>query len=187
MSSVTFITGNPKKAEFLATYLGFELEHKSLDLDELQSLDLKEISEHKARQAFAAIGRPVLVEDISFSIEALGGLPGPFIKWFIAEVGFEKLCRLADLTDTRRATTAVCYVYFDGTKPILFEGQLQGTIPDHPRGSDGFGWNGIFIPDGSTKTNAEMNAKEIEQFSLRTKTAYPELRKFLSGLDFEKA
>lgn len=181
--SVTFITSNPNKAAFLAKHLDYPLKHKSLELDELQSLDLKQITEHKARQAYAILKQPVLVEDISFIIHALGALPGPFIKWFISEVGFEKLCRLADLTSERRATTAVCYAYFDGKKVVFFEGQLSGRLPDHPRGDDGFGWNGIFIPDGANKTNAEMNEEEIKHFSLRTVTVYPEIKKFLIDLD----
>jgi XTP/dITP diphosphohydrolase len=77
---VTFITGNPKKAEFLAKFLGFPVEHKKLDLDELQSLDLEEITEHKARQAYETVGGPVLVEDVGVVIHSMGKLPGPFIS-----------------------------------------------------------------------------------------------------------
>ena len=187
MNRVTFITGNVKKAEFLEKYLGIQIGQKKLDLDELQSLDLREIAEHKVRQAYEILKSPVLVEDIAFSMNALGKLPGPFIKWFIQEVGFEGLCRIADRTVDRSAITSVCYVFFDGGKIEFFEGSLAGSIPDHPRGADGFGWNCIFIPDGQTKTNAEMTDKETERYSLRTTTVYPKLKKFLVGLDNGKA
>lgn len=185
---VTFITGNPKKAEFLEQHLGHPVDHQSLELDEVQSLNLKEIAEHKARQAFQKIGRPVLVEDISFSIDALGGkLPGPFIKWFLQEISYEGLCRLADSDPRRGAVTAVCYAYFDGKNLKLFEGSLRGSMPDHARGDDGFGFNGVFIPDGQLKTNAEMTPEETEKYSLRTSTVYPKLKEFLSGLDSKKS
>ena len=52
MKDITFVTGNQKKADYLAKYLGFPVKHQKLDLDEIQSLDLKQIVEHKVRQAF---------------------------------------------------------------------------------------------------------------------------------------
>ena len=112
MSKVTFISGNAKKAEFLAKYLGFEVPHIKLELDELQSLNLREITEHKARQAYVQVGSPVLVEDISFSLSVLGKLPGPFIKWFLQELGFEAMCRLADASADRKTGKEIFHSYF---------------------------------------------------------------------------
>ena len=184
MKQPVFITGNQKKADFLAKHLDHPVEHVKLDLDEIQSLDLEEIVEHKVRQAYKKIGRAVLVEDIAFSLDSLGGrLPGPFIKWFIDEIGFEQLCRLADADVKREATTSVCYGYFDGQEVKLFKGSLRGTLPQHPKGEDGFGWNCIFIPEGSTKTNAEMDEQETEKYSLRTTAVYPQLKEFLESID----
>jgi inosine triphosphate pyrophosphatase len=184
MSKVTFITGNEKKAAYLEKYLGYGVAHQKLEVSEPQSLDLREIAEHKAREAHKQLGSPVLVEDISFSMEALGGkLPGPFIKWFLEEMGLEGICKLADLTPSRKATTAVCYVYFDGDEAHFFEGELEGTVPAKPTGQDGFGWNSVFIPDGTQKTNAELSEDEVSKFSLRAKLVYPKLKEFLSNLD----
>src|SRR3989338_11344497 len=90
MKNITFITGNQNKADYLARYLGFPAYHKKLDLDELQSLDLKEIVEHKVRQAYEKIKSHVIVEDVSLEFEALGGLPGPFIRFFVEKMPFEK-------------------------------------------------------------------------------------------------
>jgi non-canonical purine NTP pyrophosphatase (RdgB/HAM1 family) len=180
---VTFITGNPKKAEFLSDHLGLELAHHKLELDEPQSLDLRQIAEHKVRQAYEYLKQPVLVEDTSFVIDALGRLPGPFIKWFIEELGFEKLCRLADPDPKRGAGTEVCYAYYDGYKLEFFSGSLRGSMPEHPRGDDGFGWNCVFIPAGQSKTNAEMSPEEVEKYSVRTTKVYPALKKFLLAID----
>ena len=55
MKKVTFITGNQKKADYLIRYLGFPIEHMKLELDEIQSLDLREIVEHKVKQAYEKI------------------------------------------------------------------------------------------------------------------------------------
>jgi len=181
--NVTFITGNLNKAKVFAEYMNMPIEHQKVDLDELQSLQLSKIVEHKVKQAYEIVGGPVLVEDIAFEIRQLGNLPGPFIKWFIEELGFEKLCRLADADPERRAVTKVCYGYYDGSNLQLFEGELQGSMPKHPRGSDGFGWNCVFIPEGQAKTNAEMNEEETKKYSLRTTTVYPKLKQFLQSLD----
>lgn len=93
---LTFITGNPAKAEQLSGHLEFPVEHKKLDIPEVQSLDLKEIAEYKAREAYQQVQRPVLVEDTSLIFNALGNLPGPLIKWFLEELDNEGLCRLLD-------------------------------------------------------------------------------------------
>jgi inosine triphosphate pyrophosphatase len=86
MQSITFITGNQKKADYLARYLGFRIEHIKLDLEEIQSMELQEIVEHKVKQAYEKIKKPVIVEDASLEFTALGKLPGPFIKFFIEEM-----------------------------------------------------------------------------------------------------
>lgn len=80
MKDAVFITGNQKKADYLSKYLGHTIDHVKVDLDEIQSLDLKEVVRHKMRQAYEKVGRPVLVEDVSLEFSALGKLPGTFIR-----------------------------------------------------------------------------------------------------------
>ena len=75
MQSITFITGNQKKADYLAKYLGFPIEHMKLELDEIQSLDLREVVEHKVRQAYEKVRKPILVDDVALEFSTLGRLP----------------------------------------------------------------------------------------------------------------
>lgn len=82
MKAVTFITGNQHKADYLSHILGVPLRHQAVDLTEIQSTSLEEIVEHKVRQAYMVARCPVLVEDVALGFTALGGLPGPFIKFF---------------------------------------------------------------------------------------------------------
>ncbi|OVE78608.1 hypothetical protein BVY00_02370, partial [bacterium G20] len=152
MTSVTFITGNQGKADFLAKYLGLEIAHQKVDVKEMQSLDLEEIAEHKVRQAYAIIGSPVLVEDVGLSIKSLGNLPGPFIKWFELELGLEGICKLVDKLSSREAIGSITYCYFDGSKPRFFNGKIEGSIADRPKGANNFGWDPIFIPTGAKHT-----------------------------------
>ena len=156
--NVTFITGNAKKAEYLENLLGLKIQYQKLDLDEIQSLDIRKIVEHKVRQAYASIKRPVLVEDVSLEFEELHGLPGPFIKFFIDSIPFEKICNL--VTENRKATGRCVFGYFDGTTVTLIEGKLDGQIATEPKGNIGFGWDKIFIPGGYAVTRAEMSEED---------------------------
>jgi len=65
MKNITYITGNQHKADYLANYLGHPIEYQKIDLDEIQSLDLRKIVKHKVRQAYDIIKKPVVVEDTS--------------------------------------------------------------------------------------------------------------------------
>lgn len=183
MTKVTFITGNQGKANFLAKYLNHPVGHIKLDLDEIQSLDLHEITGHKAKQAYGKIKTPVLVEDVSLGFEALDGLPGPFTKWFEMELGVEGICKMLNNFNTRQAVARICFAYYHGHHVKFFDGEVSGSVPDKPKGNNGFGWNPIFIPFGQTKTYAEMDEDETQKFSLRTTTVYPKIREFLASLD----
>ena len=160
-----FVTGNQHKADYLARLLGMPIDHQKVELDEIQSLSLREIAEHKARQAYQKIGRPVLIDDVGLSFAALGGLPGPFIRFFVdAPDGLERLCRMLDGFDDRRATAQCAMAFYDGVELKVFRGSFAGEIADSPRGDNGYGWDKIFAPDGfGGKTRAELSASDDEK------------------------
>jgi len=162
MSEVTFITGNQNKADYLAKMLGVPVRHQKIELDEIQSTSLEEIVEHKVKQAYRHIDRPALVEDVSLGFDAMNGLPGPFIKFYVEQPnGLENLCRSLDGFDDRDAVAACVFGYYDGEQLKLLRGELHGTVADHPRGTNGFGWDAIFCPDGfGGLTRAEMNPSD---------------------------
>ena len=178
MKDVVFITGNAKKAEYVSKYLGHPIEHLPLELDEIQSLDLREVVQHKMHQAYASVGRPVLVEDASLEFAALGGLPGTFIKWFIEVLTFDDLCALLAGKD-RTATARCVFGYFDGTSEHYFEGKLPGRIAEVPAGTAGFGFDPIFIPDGYSVTRAEMN-EEDDRATYVTMKPFAKVKAFLT-------
>lgn len=168
MKQPVFVTGNLDKVRYLKRTLDIDLEHHNLDLDEIQSTDPKEIAEHKVRQAYAILKRPVLIEDTSSGFNALNGLPGPFMKYFLQmEDAQEKMCRMLDAFDDRSAYATAVYAYFDGTKLEIFVGRLDGVIADHPRGDGGFGWDSIFEPEGyGGLTRAELNEEQdVESYN----------------------
>ncbi|RYX78684.1 non-canonical purine NTP pyrophosphatase [bacterium] len=157
-----FITGNQHKADYLVKTLGMELPYQKVELEEIQSISLEEIVEHKVKQAYQIIGRPVLVEDVALKFTALGGLPGPFIKFFIESPdGLEKLCRMLDSFKDRTARAECVFGYYDGTHLKLIRGGLDGSIAEHPRGENGFGFDKVLQPIGyGGKTRAELNGED---------------------------
>ena len=177
MTNITFITGNQNKANYLAKYLDHPVDHIKLDLDEIQSLDLKEIVEHKVRQAYDKIKKPVIVEDVALEFAALGGLPGTFIKFFVEKVPFETICSMID-GKTRNATARCIFGYFDGKNLELFEGNLDGEIAETPSGENGYGWDKIFIPQGYSITRASLSEEDDQKTYLQIKP-FKKLKEYL--------
>ncbi len=177
MTDLTFITGNQSKADYLAKYLEHPVQHQKVDLDEIQSLDLRTIVEHKVRQAYEIVQGPVLVDDVALEFTALGQLPGTFIRFYVDTVPLDVICRTLDGLD--RAATARCvFGYYDGDKITYFEGSLHGRIAEHPAGEGGFGWDKIFIPDGYGVTCAQMGEADDRATYLALKPV-AELKAFL--------
>lgn len=178
-NKITFITGNSAKAKYLSDYFDIEVDHKKLDLHEIQSLDLKEIVEEKAKVAFKIIKKPVLVEDVSLTFKALKKLPGPLIRWFLDTLGNDGLIDILKGKD-RTAIAEVAFCYFDGKKSSVFSALKSGSISKKAKGEMGFGWDPIFIPDGHSKTWAEMGDDEKHETSMR-KIALGKLKKYLNN------
>ncbi|HEX8182672.1 MAG TPA: non-canonical purine NTP pyrophosphatase [Candidatus Saccharimonadales bacterium] len=179
MIDITFITGNQNKADYLARYLELPVKHHKMDLDEIQSLDLRTIVKHKLLQAYDEVKQPVLVEDVSLEFEALGRLPGTFIRFYVDEVPFETICRTLDGL-SRNATAKSIYGYYDGTSMEFFESGMKGVIADHPRGENGWGWDKIFIPVGYTQTRAELDEEEDKKTYMIIKP-FDKLKAFLES------
>ena len=182
MIKVTFITGNQSKADYLSKYLGHPVDHIKLELDEIQSTDLNKIVEHKVRQAYEKIKKPVIVEDVALEFDAFGGLPGPFIKFFIEKVPFKIICSMINSGLTRKATAKCVLSYFDGSNLKLFEGRLDGEIAMTPSGNNGYGWDKIFIPKGYTVTRASLNEADDKKTYLQIKP-FKKLKEYLESID----
>jgi non-canonical purine NTP pyrophosphatase (RdgB/HAM1 family) len=161
-----FVTGRAEKARE-AERLGFRFERVDLDLAEPQALDPADIVESKARDAYAKLARPVLVEDSGLAIRAWKGFPGALVKWLEKSAGLEAMTRMLDRFPDRSATATCAVAYFDGRRVVQGRGEVHGAIADAPRGEGGFGWDALFVPDGSDRTFAEMSGEEKDRVSHR--------------------
>lgn len=175
---LVFITGNQHKADYLTQNLGIPVQHQKVDLVEIQSLDLETVVTHKAKSAYKIVGSPVLVEDISLSLRALNGLPGPLIKWFLESLGTSGLAELAQRLDNQEATVTIMYGLYDGETLHTFDASTDGHIISEPRGTEGFGFQDIFVPGDASKTFAEMTEEEMKPYYHRLK-AVTKLRNYL--------
>ncbi len=177
LADYTFITSNKNKALELRQILGSSIKIKELDLDEIQSLDLDEVIKAKAKAAYEIVKKPVIVEDISFSIKYLNGLPGPFIKYFLMSIGTEGTVKLIGGNPSNTTVTAAIAAY-DGQKLKIFKGVVKGTLSKTNKGESGFGFDRIFIPSGYKQTYAQMDSELKNKISHRAK-ALNKLKKFL--------
>lgn len=175
---LTFITGNQNKADYVARFLSEQIEHHKLDLDELQSLDPHIVLDHKVRQAYSILKRPVLVEDVTLIVPAMGRLPGTFIKFFLQELGVQGFCDIVQKLKSQQAIATVRFALHDGKDIHFFEGEMSGILIAKPRGERGFGYDPAFMPEGWTKTRGEMTLEEYDQTSPRLK-ALLKLKAFL--------
>lgn len=177
-----FITGNQSKADYLSRQLGIGLRHRKLELLELQSTDLHEIVAHKLEQAYAVCRQPVIVEDVSLMFHALGGLPGPYIKWFMDLAGSQACCRMLDGFDDRSASIRCTFGYYDGEHMEFFDSEMAGSIAAEPRGENGFGFDDIFIQEGYDMTRAQMSQADNERTYAEQMKPFAQLRDFINKL-----
>lgn len=182
MKNLTFITGNPGKAKQLSKYLGVPVNHYKLDLTEIQSVDLEKVIKHKVAEAFRILNVPVLVDDVGLTINSLGKLPGPFVKFFIQEIGNQGICDLLKNNKDRSAYATVAIGYSDGGTPKIFTGVINGTISKVAIGDGGFGWDQIMIPEGYKETRSQMNEKDYLATDPR-KLALAKFENFISKTD----
>ena len=180
---LTFATSNANKLREARELLGFNVSSRRMELDEIQSVHTGEVARHKAVQAYRRLRVPVIVEDTGLYINGFGGFPGALVKWLEAGMGYERVCRIVDVCEDRGAYAETCIAFYDGKRVRTFTGRINGRISANPKGRRNFGWDCIFIPDGHTKTFAEMPSAEKNRISMRRR-AFAKLHRFLAGKNF---
>lgn len=171
------VTSNPGKArefEDIFSKYGLSFRIEPIKTPEIQAMDLRIIAEESAIYAYDILREPVIVEDAGLFIDALNGFPGPFSSYAYKTVGIRGILKLMEDVENRRARFLSVIAFYTpmigGVK--IFVGEVEGYIAMEPRGSDGFGFDPIFIPAGGDgRTFAEQSIEEKNKFSHRARAA----------------
>lgn len=167
MSSLRLVTGSPGKLAEARRIFGSGLEAVALDLPEIQSLDPLEVARAKAEAASALVEGMVVVDDTGLGLVALGGFPGPLIKWLLTAVGPAGIAQLAAALGDDRAVVTCVVVARELEREVVASARVEGRIVA-PRGEGGFGWDSIFAPDeGGGLTYAELDDTEKDRIGHR--------------------
>lgn len=137
----------------------------------------------KARFVYNFTGMNVFADDTGLEIAALNGLPGVHSARFAGEnkdsaANIEKVLSAMDRTENRQARFRTVIALIFEKKEYLFEGIVNGRIIREKKGTVGFGYDPIFIPDGKSCTFAEMELSEKNTVSHRAR-AFEKLKEFL--------
>jgi XTP/dITP diphosphohydrolase len=173
-----FATSNKGKIKEVQAILAFPLTIASLDITEIQSLDLEKVAYHKVKEAYKQLKKPVFAEDVGFFIEAWNGFPGPFAKHLHNAVGDEGIIQMMRGQKNRKIIARAVIGYHNGKIIKTFWGERIGTLPVKPKGKKGWGWDAIFIPEGSSRTFAQMGEEAKNKISHRA-LALAEFKNFL--------
>lgn len=180
MNKLIFATNNLNKVIEVRSLLrdNFEilsLSEAGIDIDIPEPFDtLEKNAVEKSKVIYELKGVSCFAEDTGLEVEALNGEPGvKSARYAGNERSFEDninklLYNLNEVTNrSARFRTVICLTV--NGKHNIFEGECRGTIITERRGSRGFGYDPVFIPEGATKTFAEMSLQEKNIFSHRKK------------------
>jgi XTP/dITP diphosphohydrolase len=193
MTTLIFATNNQHKIKEIRSVLndGFNiitLQEAGIDIDIPEPYDtLRENALEKSSVIHTLTGKNCFSEDTGLEVEALNGEPGVKSARYAGEAcdnekNIEKLLmNLQDIPQRKARFKTVISLLLDD-RQYFFEGTCEGQISSHPSGDHGFGYDAVFIPDGSNKTFAEMNMEEKNMFSHRKK-ATQQLIAFLNDRD----
>jgi XTP/dITP diphosphohydrolase len=179
------VTANSRKLSEYRTLRGINgLLKSGHDFPDVADPSIEAVAERKLKvaQSNSQLKRvPFFVEVSGLEIHALSGLPGGLTKHFIDRVNASGICKmLSGFDEQGRAATAVAALYFSyrGEASQLICGRVNGHIALEPAGDSGFDWDTIFIPQGHSKTFAQLGQELKNQYSPR-KVACDQLRVLL--------
>ncbi len=180
MQQLIFASGNRHKADEIEAALpqGFRIlimKDAGVEEEIPEPFDtLEENSRHKAQFLANRLQQDCFAEDTGLEVEALNGEPGVRSARYAGEgkdfaANIDKLLLNMQGQTNRRARFRTVFSLIRNGKLYQFEGICTGTIIENKTGTGGFGYDPVFLPDGSTHTFAEMTMEEKNRFSHRKK------------------
>ena len=168
-SELFFVSSNENKfqeAERILSNLGVQINLFKTTLEEIQSNNLDDIAEQKAINAYDLIQKPVIIEDDGLFIDSLNGFPGPYSSYVYDTIGNNGIMNLLENSQVRDAKFVSIIAYCSDVNDVkLFESSIPGKISSAIE-KGGWGYDPIFIPNGESKTYANVSDKD--KFSHRS-------------------
>jgi XTP/dITP diphosphohydrolase len=156
---------------------GIKLERLNIDRVEIQSDDPELIAEYSLKMLDVDV--PILIEDAGLYIDKYFGFPGPYSSYALRTIDNEGILKLMEGEKEKSARYLSAVAFRDKDVSITFTGEVTGKIACEIRGTGGFGYDPIFIPDeGDGRTFGEMTAEEKAKISHRAR-AFRKLAKWL--------
>ena len=156
---IRFVTSNDGKAREVAAMLsplGYEVERVNTTYPELQVDSLESVVSYGLDWLSAKLEQPYIIDDSGLFVHALKGFPGVYSAYVYKTLGYEGILELLKGREDRSAKFECCAgLMLDGRRHI-FTGETEGSIIAAPRGSDGFGFDPVFVPSGMSQTFAEL-------------------------------
>ena len=163
------ITSNPGKvAEYARSFseIGIEMEHLRLPYDEVQTSDLREVVGKGMDEIISKGVRDFIVDDSGLFIDSLRGFPGVWSAYAQKTIGNAGILKLMEGEQNRGAEFRCCIGCDIAGERVIVTGICRGSITQSERGSEGFGFDPIFTPDGN-RTFAEIPIEEKNEVSHR--------------------
>lgn len=158
---IRFMSGNKhkiKEVQRILSPVDVDIVPVSRKIEELQTQDVDALVRDKLIKAFHEIGRPLFVEHTGLYLRGLNDLPAGLTQIFWDRLEARRFADLVAALGDDKVIAKTVLGYCDGRQMHLFEGAIEGTVPRTPAGPEDFQWDCVFIPDGYTKTFAEMGA-----------------------------
>jgi XTP/dITP diphosphohydrolase len=185
VKSICFASNNYNKYIEIHSVLkkyAIDVHFMRIPLTEIQSNSLIEIAIEKSKIAFKKISKPIIVEDDGLFIDELKGFPGQYSSYSFETIGYDGILKLLIDSKTRTAYFRSVFAFYDGEISQSFVGEIKGKIAHIPMGK-GWGYDPIFIPDGSELTFGQLYQENRKaDFSHRAQA----LGKFAGWYNYKK-
>jgi XTP/dITP diphosphohydrolase len=169
---IAFVTTNEGKFREVAAKLleaGVRVVHEDRSYPEIQTDRLEKVVRFAATVLDDQIRGDYLIDDSGLFLDAFGGFPGVYSSYVYKRLGCAGILTLLEGARTRTAAFESVFLLRTGEQHEVFHGACPGTIAERERRKAGFGFDPIFIPDGATRTFAEMTVGEKNAVSHRAR------------------
>lgn len=181
---IHFVSSNVHKireVEAILKRIDVEVIASNVRIEEIQTENVEKLVRDKLLKAFSIIGRPVFVEHTGLHLKGLNGIPGGLTQIFWDRLEADRFANLVNSLDEKSITAKTTIGYCDARRLHFFEGEIHGSVPATPAGNRDFQWDCVFIPEGHSKTFAELG-DEKNEISMRRRA----LDKFFHFLQSSK-